>query len=594
MSAHAVLVIADDPLIRKILHSLLGFGAYRALECTDLENGVRLARECRPDCILLDLSLPSMDPAAAARSLRKSSRGAPVVALTASDLGPDGHAGLNGTFDGYITKPIDTRSFLATIGGILRAAESGCGRARQRAPCLRVCVGTPDKREAARIGQALGSAGYEVSTADTGEALLEQAVLGGPDLLLVDTELSQPDGFETVRRLKDIRSTVDVPVVLTCAERSDTLWTKALEAGADGLLARPVDPPELIALARSVAQRKQFGEKLATLPQAEMSSALLTGSWPVPEPTPPLLAIVGKTVEDIESLEQALGDRRWRLTSARTEAEALALVTRQAVDIVVQKIARADPASLGFCRLVKAQEPGCTVQLIVLCPGDDLHGRVAALREGADDCLTVPYDAAELSARVTLLSRRKARFDSLLARYTCALSAATTDRLTGLHNGATLRWLLDLEVKRSVRHSQPLSLILLDVDNLGRGNLNMGYLAGDLVLAEMAEILKYEGRETDLVARYGGDEFAMALPHTDFRGACRVAERVRAAVGRRSFLLGRLPPGSTTVSVGVSSLPTDAMSFVDLLQSADARLARAKLAGKDRVCVVDDRVAACT
>ncbi|HET6487299.1 MAG TPA: response regulator [Spirochaetia bacterium] len=585
MSSSAILVIADDPINRKILRELLTFGRYRALEATDPETGLQVARDAQPDCILLDLALPGLDIPSSARNLKAAARRAPLIAVTGREMTGDQRKALDADFDGFVTRPIDTRTFLGILGQLSRRAQSRGPEEGEEQPTARprVHIGEGDPAEMSRLARVLRMEGYDVSGAPEGESLLEMAILTTPDLLLVDAGLPGLDGFEVTRRLKSNRSTLHVPIVLASAGHSGDHWARALEAGADEFLSKPVNPAELLALTRSMIRTKRSGERLASPAMPGDLTASISAMEPVSEPTPPVVAILGPRREDVEVLERDLADRGSRVLWARSQEEAFSLASSRSVDVIVLRPEECSPQTLAVCRSVKQREQ--SIQLIVLCTGKDPGSRVAALEAGADDCLPVPYDRTELSARVALLARRKARLDALQDRCRSALNAAASDPLTGLHNSTSFQWLLDMEIKRALRHSHPVSLILLDVDDLRKVNDRLGHLVGDLLLTELAQVLKESGRETDLIARYTGDEFALALPHTGFDGACLLAERLRRSICANPFLQGRLNAGEVTVSLGVAAIPTDAATFEDLLRTADERLCRAKRGGKNRACV---------
>lgn len=158
---------------------------------------------------------------------------------------------------------------------------------------------------------------------------------------------------------------------------------------------------------------------------------------------------------------------------------------------------------------------------------------------------------------------------------------ATTDELTGLQNRATFEGWLHREVEAARRAASPLALLLVDVDHFKRVNDSRGHPAGDRVLGEVARRILGAVRGEDLVARVGGEEFAVLLPGADLAAAAEVGERIRSHV-RASQV--PLPGGAVavTVSSGVSSLHPhdDDLSFVS---RADLRLYEAKRDGRDRV-----------
>jgi diguanylate cyclase (GGDEF)-like protein len=161
---------------------------------------------------------------------------------------------------------------------------------------------------------------------------------------------------------------------------------------------------------------------------------------------------------------------------------------------------------------------------------------------------------------------------------------AVTDELTGLFNHRRFQEVMAVEVERARRFDQPMSLIMLDIDNFKRVNDTYGHMQGDLVLREVARVLRESSREIDEPARYGGEEMAVALPQTDLEGAYQFAERVRQRI--EGLELPILDGGGTlrvTASFGAASTTGSEDSDKDaLVASADAALYRAKRSGKNR------------
>jgi diguanylate cyclase (GGDEF)-like protein len=161
---------------------------------------------------------------------------------------------------------------------------------------------------------------------------------------------------------------------------------------------------------------------------------------------------------------------------------------------------------------------------------------------------------------------------------------AVTDELTGLYNLRHFHDSLDTELERSRRFGTNVGLVMLDIDDFKRINDTFGHQQGDLVLIEVARVLRNLSRDIDEPARYGGEEMAVVLPQTDVGGAELLAERMRAAV--EELAIDRLDgkgPLTVTASFGVASLPQSARDKASLIAEADAALYRAKRAGKNRV-----------
>ncbi len=162
--------------------------------------------------------------------------------------------------------------------------------------------------------------------------------------------------------------------------------------------------------------------------------------------------------------------------------------------------------------------------------------------------------------------------------------SAVKDELTGLHNFRHFQDQIRTEAQRAEREDASLALLMIDIDDFKLFNDTRGHLAGNVALRRLAGVLKRAVRETDCAVRYGGEEFAVLLPHTPKPGALKVAEKVRRAIEKAGIGLKKGPNGKPlTVSIGLATVPGDASSAKKLIERADRALYVAKSRGKNCV-----------
>lgn len=259
------------------------------------------------------------------------------------------------------------------------------------------------------------------------------------------------------------------------------------------------------------------------------------------------------------------------------------MVTRD-VDLVISDLEMPRAGAPKLLALRASNEIARRIPVLVLTAVHDQDAKVRLLELGASDYVTKPFHPRELVARANLHMRLRAQEVELRRLNKQLHDLARTDSLTGLANRREFDEAMAREVVRVTRHAMPLALLAMDLDHFKRVNDTYGHAAGDQVLREVAQILRSGTRVVDVVARLGGEELAVLMPHTVERDAAIVAERLREAIASHRFVLASGETIRCTASVGVAAttreLPLDGIA---LLHAADTALYAAKTDGRNRV-----------
>lgn len=228
---------------------------------------------------------------------------------------------------------------------------------------------------------------------------------------------------------------------------------------------------------------------------------------------------------------------------------------------------------------VRRIEAGRRVIALPLISGERVIGVLEAIREEKGIHSFRKSDAALLEALAAPIGSSLANS----ARIADAERLSQTDDLTKLHNARYLRQYLSNEIRRARRYGSSVSALFFDLDDFKRVNDAHGHLVGSHVLMEMAAVILSSVRDTDSVARYGGDEFVVILPETPLQPAALVAERIRTTIERHAFTGGRRLRLMLTASFGVAVFPQHASSPQQLIACADSAMYEAKAASKNCV-----------
>ncbi len=296
-------------------------------------------------------------------------------------------------------------------------------------------------------------------------------------------------------------------------------------------------------------------------------------------------------VEDNKSLNEILckivQSEGYDSTSVSTGKRAMEILRDEGpFDLVLLDVMLPDPDAppglgidgLEVCRQIKS-DPGLRDTLIfIVTVKDQPEDIMRGIDAGADDYITKPFNTTLLIAKIKAMLRIKHLQDELVDKNKLLEEMAVTDGLTGIPNYRYMIDKLTEEIKRSHRYRTPFGMILLDLDNFKEVNDTYGHRHGDFVLKAVATGIQQGLRETDLLARYGGDEFSVLLTQTDRLGSIKVAEQILNRLAEPVTADGREHVIQASIGL-VAFEPEDIISSDEVIIAADEALYRAKELG---------------
>ncbi len=399
--------------------------------------------------------------------------------------------------------------------------------------------------EAETLAAQVNNFGYEGHTFTDIDALSLRMHTSPPDVLVVDMSfLERPERRVALDRLRKLGHH-PIPMMVISWRSDFAARLHAVRVGGSAYLTRPVDGDTLV-------------DRLDELTERQRAE-------------PYRVLIVDDSRILAETYATFLNASGMQATIITDPSVVLGVIMDLQPDLILMDMYMPGCEGRELAAVIRQQPALNSIPIVFLSAETDRRTQLTALEEGGDDFLTKPINPDHLIAAVTIRIRRARVIRSQMLR----------DGLTGLFNHSVTEDLLVREVARAQRKKRQLSMVMLDIDHLKEINEAHGHAAGDRVLKSLARMLQQRLRISDMIGRYGGDEFVVIMPDTDGPVALRVIDSIR-----ERFALVQHRSGASeftaTLSGGVATLNPSG-DVASLSESADIALYQAKNHGRNQL-----------
>jgi diguanylate cyclase (GGDEF)-like protein len=410
----------------------------------------------------------------------------------------------------------------------------------------RIFVVEDEQELAEEIKIQLGYFGYDVSVFNTLESFRLALEHASDVVVLMDVTFPE-DRLGGVRLMKEIQlqREIPVPVVFLSAHDEFESRLEAARAGSIAYLNKPVNIGNLI-------------DRLDVLTSPQT-------------PDPYRVMIVDDSVALTAYHTAVLEQAGMAVQAVNNPFKVMESLLEFAPDLILIDLYMPECNGTDLAKVIRQLDAFVSIPIVFLSAESDLDKQLFAMGLGGDDFLTKPILPQHLISSVTSRIRRSLMLRSFMVR----------DSLTGLLNHTAIKDMLEGEVAWAVRQNKPMSFAMIDIDNFKQVNDNYGHPVGDRVIKSLARLLKQRLRTSDLVGRYGGEEFAIVLIDADSATAMKVLDKIRDDFSQLRHLADE-KVFQVTFSCGVAdvSMFPDATKLSD---AADRSLYKAKHAGRNQV-----------
>jgi diguanylate cyclase (GGDEF)-like protein len=417
---------------------------------------------------------------------------------------------------------------------------------------------------------------YQIEAVASGEEALTRLTRGGIDVLITDMVMPGICGLDLVRHA---RSGVNPPeVILATGNATIESAIQALKNGARDYLVKPCNPEQLRHIVRScLEQRRLLDEnsllrgQLRLYQKGQQLSSLLDVDTLLHEALVTFLQETGETARGLAFVSARDGISRVVSGGGMTEVQAKTLAEQFLPSLhTAGRGVLLDATQVAFAGKTLDDLSACWISPLY---ADNGMSGALILFNAAGQSFPEPFPANAL----LFLGEQAALGFRNACQYLGAQELIYTDDLTGLYNHRYLQIALEQEIRRAERYSLEFSLAFIDLDLFKLVNDTHGHLVGSSVLREVGTILRSCVRDTDLLFRYGGDEFTALLVETDHAGARIVAERIRKGIEDHHYDAGQGQTCRVTATVGFATFPLHSTSRQELIDLADRAMYQGKV-----------------
>ncbi|WP_020146390.1 diguanylate cyclase [Thioalkalivibrio sp. ALJ15] len=413
---------------------------------------------------------------------------------------------------------------------------------------LKVWLVEDDVELAGQLGQQLQSFNYAVRVFDGIDAL-KRAVKGEqPDLLLIDVMLDEGRENATARLVDcpDLQA-LGCPLIFLSDKDDFPSRVRAVQLGAQGYFLKPLDVPRLVNRISQIFEERRAPAQRVLIVDDDADLA-----------------------EHMRLVLTAAGMEARVLDAPRNIMETIAAFRPE---LVLMDLYMPEYAGTDLAGLIRQHEACTHLPIVYLSAETDIERQIEAMGRGADDFLTKPISDVQLVAAARSRIARARQLEERISK----------DSLTGLLKHASIKEAASREVLRARRVGRPVTLAMLDIDHFKKVNDTYGHAAGDVVITSIATLLRQRLRQSDVIGRYGGEEFVAVLPDCGAEQGQRVLDEIRRAIMSLEFTHQGERFGCT-VSMGmVCSDDYPDQDGNALLMAADELLYQAKRSGRNRV-----------
>lgn len=404
-----------------------------------------------------------------------------------------------------------------------------------------------DRTLALKLQGQLASFGYRVRCFSRLTDAELAAGHGQPDILLIDVMLEQ-EGINTTEQLGRLPALqqLSCAVVFISAQDDFTSRIRAAKLGAEGYFLKPIEVPRLVnRISRILENRAAPPERVLIVEDDQLLAAHYRLA----------LEYAGMQVQVLAQPE-----------------DIAATVFAFRPELILMDLYMPDYSGPELAGVLRQYDHWTSLPIVYLSAETDLGLQIQAMKSGADDFLTKPISDAQLAAAVRIRVKRARELMIQINR----------DSLTGLLKHASIKEAMETELAHARRTNTPVTLAMLDIDHFKVVNDSHGHATGDVVIAAIATLLRQRLRHSDIIGRYGGEEFLAVLPQCDAAAAYRIMDEIR-----HDFALVRFSKADTgftcTLSVGLAcSITYPECSAAELLAHADQALYAAKHGGRNQ------------